>query len=285
MEHISKLEQRIGPVGMVAFSDDNLMVDEKRGLSIIETLYQRGILVDYINIRIDQLKDHLIEAFARFEVHSIFFGFESGNRRLLRLVNKNISPDQILDRVKALQRFPQITVTASGIIGLPTETEEEVKQDIAFALDVHRLIRNGMVSLFCFMPLPATRLTDLAVENGFRLPTKTADWRIIDPQYEGYQMDWLPWMTPKKKKGIYLSQTLIRNFMPKVPEASVVRNGYLKIFSVTNRWRLRHQFFSGLAIQQQLERGIRRVGAYLLSLRKRSSRSAIRRKIASSEYR
>ena len=174
-----------------------------------EALYERGIIVDYINIRIDQLRDDLIEAFNRFEVHSLFFGYESGQAGLLQLMNKKITPERILDRVRVLKRFPQISLAGSGILGLPTETEGEVSEDIAFALKLHRLIPNGVISLFRFMPLPATRLTDLALRNGFRLPQRSEDWKVIDPQYHGYQMDWLPWMTPQKLKRLLLTQTLI----------------------------------------------------------------------------
>jgi hypothetical protein len=272
LDQVSRLEQEIGPIGMVAFCDDNLMVDPRRGLNIIERLYARGILVDYINIRIDQLTDTLIEAFARYEVHSVFFGFESGNPRLLRLMNKNIVPEQIMDRVSTLQRFPEITVTTSGILGIPTATEEEVREDITFALKVHRMIRNGIVSLFCFMPLPRTKLTELAVEQGFKPPDRTEDWKVIDPQYEGYQMSWLPWMTPEKLNGLHMTQTLMRNFMPKVPTLSPATRGYLSTVSSLNRWRIGHQRFWALNAQQALERGVRRLAVNLLGLRARGHR-------------
>lgn len=264
MKQILKLEQRIGPVGMVAFSDDNLMVNEKRGSSILEALYEKGIIVDYVNIRIDQLKDQLIENFAKYEVHSVFFGFESGNTRLLKLMNKNISPEQILDRVRALQRFPQITLVASGILGIPTETEEEIRNDIAFALKLHSMIQNGIVSLFRFIPLPATSLTELAVKDGFKLPEHTTDWRIIDPQFEGYQMSWLPWMTPEKLRKLYLTQTLIRNYMPKVTKTMILGSVYFKAFLAINRWRLKYQNFFGLTIQWKLEQLIRQFGIRFL---------------------
>ena len=257
VEHIAKIEERIGPIGMVAFSDDNLMVNEGRGLSILENLFQRGILVDYINIRIDQLKDDLVEKFAQYGVHSIFFGFESGNKRLLQLMNKHIGPEQILDRVRVMRRYPQMTVTASGILGIPTETEEEVRSDILFALKLHRMIPNGIVSLFRFMPLPGTPLTELATKGGFMFPQRTVDWRTVDPQYEGYQMGWLPWMTPDKLEKLYLTQTLFRNHMPKICPRGILKRGYWKTLLTVNSWRLKYQVFVGLKAQWKIERMIR----------------------------
>jgi len=268
LRQVDQLEKLIGPVGMVGFSDDNVMVNKKRGTAILDSLYQRDVIADYINIRVDQLSDDVVEVFDKYDVHSLFFGFESGTERVLKLMGKNITPEQILARVEALRKYPHITVTASGILGAPTETEADVRNTIDFALELHRMLPNGAVSLFRFMALPGTDLTELAVRNGFKLPERTADWRIVDPQYDGYRMDWLPWMTPRKLRNLCHCQTLIRNCMSGVsPDASLRLRLYHGLITGINRWRLRHQVFIGLEAQQRMERAIKWLRALPASLR------------------
>jgi radical SAM superfamily enzyme YgiQ (UPF0313 family) len=174
-----------------------------------------------------------------------------------------MTPEQILDRARLLKRYPKIKVIASGILGVPTETEEEVRNTIEFATMLHELLPSITVSLCRFRPLPGTELTALATEHGFRLPEDPKEWRVADPESEYYEMPWLPWVTSAKLRGFRTTQSQIRYHMPKNPPGRRVTWLIQNSFHRINRWRLRKQYFRGLEAQRRIEAWIE--GGFRLS--------------------
>jgi radical SAM superfamily enzyme YgiQ (UPF0313 family) len=249
---INKLEERGLEVGMVAFSDDNFFINVRRGLSIIRQLHGMGIYTDYINVRFNQINKKLLDEFDRYEVHSTFVGFESGSNRLLTLMNKQITAQEIIEKTRLLSLLPKMTTVASGIIGIPTQTKDEYVADIHFALNLNEIIQNGIVSLFRFMPLPKTELTALAIRDGFVPPAVTEDWRITDPQYSGYKMNWLPWVNAKTVRQMYYAQTIFRNYLPKVPVGKQIKGKFISLILEINRARIRNNIYFSFDLQIHL---------------------------------
>ena len=239
----------------LSFCDDNVFLNKQRGFEILERVRRRDAYLDYINIRIDQLTDDVIDGFNASEVSSLFFGFESGVPRILQLMNKRITPEQILGTVDRL-RSGRIKVVASGILGVPTETREEVYANIDFALKLWDRLPQGFVTLFRFMPLPGTDLTKLAMQNGFVLPERPDDWVRVDPQGPWYEMPWLKWAGPRDLENLCNTQSLIRDHLWKVDTRAVSRPSriYNNFWCNINRARLKKQFFRGVAAQNRIER-------------------------------
>jgi radical SAM superfamily enzyme YgiQ (UPF0313 family)/glycosyltransferase involved in cell wall biosynthesis len=258
LELIDSLEKVISPIGVVAFSDDNVMINKERGFEIILSLRDRGIRTDYINIRVDQLSDEVVKFFNDIGVISVFFGFESGVPRILELMNKRITREQILNTVKLL-KDTNLGVVASGILGIPTESEEEVKENVSFALKIWELIPYGAVSLFRFMPLPGTDLTNLAAKNGFKIPGSPDEWKRIDPQGPFYEMPWLDWITRAKLRKLEMTQNITRDFLPKYQLTSIPsikRKVFFQFWSGINKWRLKNQIYGGFDLQNAIKRSL-----------------------------
>jgi anaerobic magnesium-protoporphyrin IX monomethyl ester cyclase len=155
----------------IIFLDDNLVVDRDRVREICERILERGYerrAVWTCAARADQVDEPLLHSMRRAGCRLISFGVETGSPRLMRLIKKGITLEQIR-RAVAAARQAGIFVRGTFILGLPTETAEESRQTIAFAKELR--IDSAKFSLAT--PYPGTELYAMAVAEG--LPPIT-DW-------------------------------------------------------------------------------------------------------------
>lgn len=94
------------------------------------------------------ITDELIEeiAYNPKMIKSLHLPAQSGNNRILKLMNRNYTREkylQIIQKIKAL--VPNIVLTSDFIVGFPTETEEEFLD----TLDLVRQVK--FASIFAFM--------------------------------------------------------------------------------------------------------------------------------------
>jgi len=193
LDHMRFLRKKYS-VNSVYFSDDNFYLIKKRAQSIIADLRNLDINCDTLDVRLDQLSEEDLLFFSEHKVKGIFFGWESGNDRLLKLIKKRIDTDLILNKVSMIARY-NIPSWGSGIMLLPTETFEETLNTIRFSVKLRKILKNSTISVFRFMPLPQTDLTEVAKENGWREPDDQKDWIKIDPIEKEYKVEWIPWIT------------------------------------------------------------------------------------------
>ncbi|MDI6792567.1 MAG: radical SAM protein [bacterium] len=197
----------------VFFADDNFMLDANRGLEIIRRLTEGGVSVDTLDVRLNQLNEEILAKFRDYGVCGVFFGYESGNDRILTLMNKGIDVDYIKKKVILLKEY-NIVCWASGIVGIPTETREEMYETIDFSMWLRDTLPEGStVSVYRYMPLPKTKLLELAIQKGFQYPTCSEDWRKIDPIGPYYKMEWIPWITEQDEAFIVAVQETSRTKM------------------------------------------------------------------------
>jgi len=267
VSYLTHLKDRYG-FNAVFFADDNFMVRKQRGYEIIERLKERGVNVNTLDIRVDMLEAKMLDRLSEYGTTGIFFGWESGSDRLLELMDKGITVAEILVKAKLLSRYPRISVWGSGIIGLPTETREEMQQTIATAMELFEILPNATTGLFQYMPLPGTALLPLAVEGGFKVPARTEDWRVVDPQWDGYNISWLSWLTEKEAAHIKIIQHISRRYLHKTRTRNRVVRKLNNLFVSLLRLRIQRQNFKFL-IDLYLYRILRSSWQGLRRLKKR----------------
>ena len=102
----------------------------------------------------------------------VFFGVESGSREMLKRIQKNISLELIEDTFRHCREIG-IHTTASFIIDLPDETEEDLMQ----TLDLIRKIGSVISLMQFFSPEPQTVLWNKLVAQGkLKPPQDLAGW-------------------------------------------------------------------------------------------------------------
>lgn len=187
IEDISYLKRTYG-VDAVKFYDDNFYVDRKRALKILEGI---GIPAK-TDIRIDMVTEDLAAKIKEFNVFDVLIGIESGSDRILNLLNKGFTADHIKKKVEILAKY-NLKVGYSAIIGLPTETEEEMNSTIDLILWIHSIHKNKSVTIGPYLPYPGSALYEWAIQQGFIPPSITEDWGHID-RWSKDLYKFLPWV-------------------------------------------------------------------------------------------
>jgi radical SAM superfamily enzyme YgiQ (UPF0313 family) len=220
MEKLGHLKKQYG-INTIYFSDDNFYLNKKRARRIIERLRGEGLQCATLDVRLDHLEEEDLEFFKTNNVSGLFFGWESGNDRLLRLMRKQITVEQIRTKGEMIKRYG-IASWGSGIILLPTESFDETMNTIRFSIELRKTLRGSTVSVFRFIPLPMTDLTNLAISEGFRLPSSQEDWKRIDPLEPFYKVEWIPWFTKEMDRQFRYVQELSRHNI-----SMYIRDGFL----------------------------------------------------------
>jgi radical SAM superfamily enzyme YgiQ (UPF0313 family) len=173
----------------VKFYDDNFYIDRKRAFSILERI---GV-PSHTEMRIDFVTEEVAKRLKELNSMELLIGLESGSDRLLELICKGYTVADMIERVKILAKY-DLRATYSTIIGLPTETKEETMKTLRLMLYLRKVHKNVAYTMGIYMPYPGSDLYDMAVELGFKPPTRTEDWQTIDRFQD--KLD-LPWIDPK----------------------------------------------------------------------------------------
>ena len=149
------------PTNMFFFADDEFSMNIER-LKVIKDLYVKNIKLPFhCQIRIDLLNEERIKILKEMGCYSLTFAIESGNEELRKKVlNRNITNQQIMDGCKLLKKN-KIKFRAENMIGIPTETWNNVKETIKLNQKVHGIY--SWCSLY--QPFPYTVLGEYCKKN------------------------------------------------------------------------------------------------------------------------
>ena len=120
-------------------------------ISKIEGYFQ----ITFMTSHPKDITDELIEeiAYNPKMIKSLHLPAQSGNNRILKLMNRNYTREkylQIIQKIKAL--VPNIVLTSDFIVGFPTETEEEFLD----TLDLVRQVKFASIFAFMYSPREGT---------------------------------------------------------------------------------------------------------------------------------
>ena len=170
-------EQGITAVRLI---DDLFLADKKRMKEFFDGMISSGLgekMVWDATARVNTLSKmpwELLEMMSKSGLREVSIGVESASPRILKLLDKDTTPDMVVQTVKNLS---QVGVRTKGyfILGSPSETEEEMEQTVGFMHSLRELAWNVVVnnprspngtennaqfrgSMFEFRPYPGTRL-------------------------------------------------------------------------------------------------------------------------------
>jgi len=90
----------------------------------------------------------------------VSIGVESGSQKMLDLMGKKITLDQIRETVKTFKKVG-IKIYNYFVIGLPWETEETVEETIRFAIELD----SDFINFYTATAFPGSRFYDYILEN------------------------------------------------------------------------------------------------------------------------
>jgi len=127
---------------------------------------ERGGRFSVSSLRADSLTQSLVEHLWKVGQRSIAIAPEAGSERLRRVINKHLSREQIIDAVRMIARVGDFSLRLYFLIGLPTETREDIDEIIALVKAIrHHVVRESAtrgrirqikLSVNCFIPKPFT---------------------------------------------------------------------------------------------------------------------------------
>lgn len=103
--------------------------------------------------RIDNIDEDILTCFKRMGVFHLSFGIESGSQRMLDLMNKGITVEDIQNGVALVKKY-QMKCRVYLIVGYPGETIESLNETI----ELIRKIQPDDVSVYPLLPYPGTDL-------------------------------------------------------------------------------------------------------------------------------
>ncbi|MEW6659524.1 MAG: radical SAM protein [Thermodesulfobacteriota bacterium] len=161
---IDLLVDRYGAKNLV-FGDDNFSFNNGRVFDLCAALQAGNYHLDWrCSVRADSLTKPLLQAMRDSGCSGLFMGVESGSQRSLDLLGKRARLEDSLEAVR-LCREVGIETTCAMLMGLPWETEEDIRDNIAFV--THRLQPHEVVWNLLH-PDPGSELFEKLGDYGLR---------------------------------------------------------------------------------------------------------------------
>ena len=161
-------------------ADDNFANLGKRTETICNELSKYNAIF-HIFLRVDQTYNKVMSNLKKAGCWAIQFGFESGNQRILDFIHKDTTIEQNANAIKQCKKYG-IFVDGSFMIGLPTETTQEMYDTINFI----KKYRPDSVDIKVYKPYPSTELAEYAIQKKlFKKPEKLEEWENFCNLKEG----------------------------------------------------------------------------------------------------
>ncbi|HVE55195.1 MAG TPA: radical SAM protein [Pyrinomonadaceae bacterium] len=136
--------------------------------TILKELRAMDYRISVSSLRLDQISDELLDALVDSNDQQIAVAPETGSDRLRRVINKNLTNDEIVDICGAVFDRGMLTVKLYMMVGLPTETQEDLDEMFVLVERIkNRMLEAGkkfgragkiIPSLNGFVPKPNTPL-------------------------------------------------------------------------------------------------------------------------------
>jgi len=225
--------------------DDEFYINADRAAKISEWMIPLNMRWYTSGTRVDnflRVPESQVELYRRAGAYTLKFGAESGNDRVLALMNKGIVHEQTLEANRKAMRHGIIPAFAL-MCGFPTETWDEVNDTIRMAKQIRKENpQSQFETMAIFTTHPGTPFVSLSEAHGLKMPTKLeewAEWNADEYDLEGKRT---PWLNKSERIALgnlcYLS--MLSNAMPNVLDAleNVTESKLLKIL-----YALPHEYF------------------------------------------
>ena len=227
------------------FIDDNFFVDLKRARKIAEMIIEQplDIIFEVQGIRYDsalQIDDEFLELLYKCGLRKVHFGAESGSQRILDMVGKGITIDDIINVNRRWSKY-DIVIQHNFMAGFPTETIDDIKATINLIYKLKEENPHAMTSPICpYTPYPGTALYQEALNNGFVQRNKLEDW--IESDYG--DSIWVSLSRGNLLKKIFF----VTLFLESEREKDMLSSSFLKlgfgIYRKIAHFRLKKFFFA-----------------------------------------
>lgn len=118
---------RTDKIGLVSTA----VCDHPEISEILRELRAMDYRISVSSLRLDQISDELLDALVESKDQQIAVAPETGSDRLRKVINKNLTNDEITDICSAVFDKGMLTIKLYMMVGLPTETDEDLAEMVA----------------------------------------------------------------------------------------------------------------------------------------------------------
>jgi len=160
LEEVRDLKKEYG-IDRLVILDDTFTYNHKWLKRFCELYGDEFHLPFSIHVRVDTVDENILTMLKQAGCERIIAGIESGSERIRRdIMGRKMTNEQVINVFRTADRLGMKT-WANYIIGVPTETPEEVEETI----ELNNLIRPNSVQVSVFFPFPGTELYDRCKEE------------------------------------------------------------------------------------------------------------------------
>lgn len=204
------------------FWSESFTINQKFAMEVAREIIKRGGGFRWVcNSRVDNVSPELLQAFKKAGCWMIGYGIEVGNQKILDLMNKKTTLQQAKDAVRWAKEAG-LEVTGHCILGYPSETIENLRETIDFAIELDL----DFAQFYCVVPFPGSKLFTLAKENNWIC---SWDWSRWEQNYSVLNTDTLTADQIMKMRHFayrkfYLRPKMILKTLKKIQSFSQLKN-------------------------------------------------------------
>ncbi len=252
------LQSFLGVNGVMYF-DSTYFVNERRAREISQMMVDRDMGIGWAaNARAPQLGKFADETFDILKASGLWaflVGAESGSHTQLEAMQKDISPEDIVEAARVATRHG-VKISYSFIVGFPGETQQEIEETWEVMERVSKVVGEYNSQLHFYAPTPGNALYDKALEMGLEGPQSFEEWAMFSTVKGG-----LPWMSTRfrnrmKQREFYMVYGYPSEWVRRRASRSRARSMYVKLATTLSAARCRRRFW-GLPLDWWLLRGLR----------------------------
>ena len=138
----------------IIFWDDSFTIDRQRIIDLCNLIIENKLdIIWTVETRADLCDEELLRLMKKAGCWCIFFGVESGSDRVLKIIKKGETKEQIRKAFKMCYKLG-IATRASFILGLPGDTKESMQESINFAKELNSEVTQFQITV----PFPGSEL-------------------------------------------------------------------------------------------------------------------------------
>ena len=214
---IRLIKERYGS-GDFYFWDDSFTLNRDRVVAICNRLINESLNISWgCTTRVDLLDEEILLLMKKAGCDYISIGIESGSERILKIVEKNITVQQVKKAVEMI-KMSKIPFEAFFMIGFPDETKEDIEKTFRLMKELD----GGTVCFSIFTPYPGSAQFDAA--KGYGLIPERINWSdyshqssencfvkdISKEEFKEYVEEISQWVDTKNTKNLKISRLFIR---------------------------------------------------------------------------
>ena len=160
-----KFMKRTYSIDELYIEDDNFCNNKTRAINILDEIIKArlGIYIKFANgLRADSVDEELLYKIKKAGGYWVGFGIESGSKKVLNLMNKNLNLELSAKNVKIAKKVG-FFVGSNMIVGYPGETIDDLNESMKY----FQRLGLDSIAIVNLIPFPKTPVRGICEKNGY----------------------------------------------------------------------------------------------------------------------